>query len=68
MAKSETNIVKVVKQEGQLSWVMFTAYVGAAIYFYGQDPTFWGFILALLKAAVWPAFVLYEVLGLLGVK
>ena len=68
MAKNETNIVKVVKSESQLGWVMFTAYIGAAIHFYGQDPTFWGFILALLKAAVWPAFVVYEALGLLGVK
>jgi hypothetical protein len=54
--------------EGPTGWVMFTAYIGAAIYFFNLDPTFWGFILALLKAAVWPAFVLYEVLGALGVR
>lgn len=52
---------------GQLGWIMFTAYIGAVVYFVQQDPGFWGFILALLKAAVWPAFVLYEVMRALGV-
>ena len=53
---------------GQLGWFMFMAYIGAAVYFYQLDPTFWGLILALLKAIVWPAFVIYEALGALGVK
>lgn len=52
---------------GPLGWVFFMAYIGAAVYFYQQDPGFWGFILALLKAAVWPAYVLFEVLHHLGV-
>jgi hypothetical protein len=68
MAKRETNIVKVVKEEGSCGWVMFLAYVGAVVYFFNLDPTFWGLILALLKAIVWPAFVVYEVLGLLQIK
>lgn len=67
MAKNETNFVKVVKQEGSWGWILFTAYIGAAIYFYNLEPGFWGFILALSKAAVWPAFVMYEVLSTLGV-
>lgn len=53
---------------GQLGWMFFMAYIGAVIYFFNLDPSFWGFILALLKAAVWPAYVLYEVLGVLGVR
>lgn len=53
---------------GPMGWVMFMAWIGAVIYFYHLDPTFWGFILAILKAIVWPAYVLYEVLGVLGVK
>lgn len=56
-----------VVDNGSIGWVMFTAYIGAVVYFVQQDPGFWGFVLALLKAAVWPAFVLYEVLGALGV-
>ncbi|MEO5499232.1 MAG: hypothetical protein ABIR46_01915 [Candidatus Saccharimonadales bacterium] len=54
--------------EGQLGWFFFMAYIGAVIYFFNLDPSFWGFILALLKAIVWPAYVLYEVLGLLQVR
>lgn len=68
MAKRETNIVKVVKEEGSWGWVLFLAYAGAAVYFFNLDPTFLGFFIALFKAIFWPAFVLYEVLGLLQVK
>ena len=67
MAKNE-KVVKVVNDHGPLGWVLFTAYIGAAIYFFQQNQTFWGFILALLKAAVWPAYVLSDVLKLLGVS
>lgn len=59
---------KNVVDSGQIGWVMFTAYIGAVVYFVQQDPGFWGFILALLKAAVWPAYVLYEVLSLLSIR
>ncbi|MGH7217855.1 MAG: hypothetical protein ACREGE_00195 [Candidatus Microsaccharimonas sp.] len=59
--------IKVVSDNGAWGWIFFTAYVGAVVYFFQLDPSFWGFILALLKAAVWPAFVLFEVLGALGV-
>lgn len=62
-----TSFVKVVTDSGPWGWVFFTAYIGAAIYFFLLDFTFWGFILALIKAAFWPAFVLFEVLGALGV-
>lgn len=58
---------KVIYDHGPMGWIMFMAYIGAVVYFYQLDPGFWGFILALFKAAVWPAFVLYEVLKLLSV-
>lgn len=60
-------IIKVVTENGALGWIFFTAYIGAVVYFFQLDPTFWGFIIALIKAAFWPAFVLFEVLGSLGV-
>lgn len=45
----------------------FLTFVGAAIYFISQtDGGFWVVILALLKAAVWPAFVIFHALQLLG--
>jgi hypothetical protein len=40
--------------------------VGAAVYFVGQADGFWNIILALLKAIVWPAFVVYRTLELLN--
>ena len=60
--------VKVVTDSGAWGWVFFTAYIGAVIYFFLLYFTFWGFILALIKAAFWPAFVLFEVLGSLGIR
>ncbi|MFZ1301890.1 MAG: hypothetical protein WAQ27_04950 [Candidatus Microsaccharimonas sp.] len=68
MAKSNEKIVKVVTDAAPWGWVLFTAYIGAVVYFFQLDQTFWGFILALIKAAFWPAYVLFEVLGSLGVK
>ena len=60
--------IKVVSDNGVWGWIFFAAYVGAVVYFLQLDPTFWGFVVALLKAAVWPAIVLYEVLSALGVS
>jgi hypothetical protein len=45
----------------------FLAAIGAAVYFVQQSVGFIGFITALLKALVWPAYVVYEALGLLNV-
>jgi hypothetical protein len=56
--------IKIVDR-GSSGFVLFVAYVGAAIYFIQQASGFWAVILALLKAAVWPAYVLYHVLQLL---
>ena len=36
--------------------------------FFLLDVSFWGFVLALIKAAFWPAYVVFEVLGGLGVR
>lgn len=40
--------------------------IGAAIYYIGTATTFWGGVLGLLKACVWPAFLVYEALKALG--
>lgn len=48
--------------------ILFVAYFGAAVYFAHLANGFWGIVLALLKAAIWPAYVLYHVLGLLNVR
>lgn len=41
--------------------------IGAAIYFIGHATGFWMGALGLLKAIVWPAFLVYEALAKLGV-
>jgi len=37
-------------------------FIGAAIYFISNAATFWVGVLGVLKALVWPAFVVYEIL------
>lgn len=67
MAKDKT--VKVVKQggDGMFGFAYCVSIVGAIVYFVQVSAGFWGFILAVLKGLVWPAFVIYEVLGNLGI-
>jgi hypothetical protein len=46
----------------------FLAYIGAAVHFISvSDGGFWGVILGLLQAVVWPAYLIYGMLGALGV-
>jgi len=68
MATGNQKIVKIVTDQGPLGWIFFAAYIGAVIYFFLLDYTFWGFVLALIKAAFWPAYVLFEILQNLGVS
>jgi len=41
-------------------------FVGAAIYYISTASGFWMGVLGILKAAVWPAFLVYEILHYLG--
>jgi hypothetical protein len=41
------------------------AVIGAAVYFVQQVSGFWPIVLAILKAIVWPAFLIYKVFTLL---
>ncbi|NCU38661.1 hypothetical protein EOL96_06430 [Candidatus Saccharibacteria bacterium] len=64
--KKTTNIVN--NNTAAWGFPSFVAYVGAAAYFVSiTDGTFWAFVGALLKALVWPGFVVFHVLKLLGV-
>lgn len=67
MIKNNSVPVKIINNHGPLGFVLFVAYIGAVVYFAQQSPDFWGFVLALLKGAVWPAFVLFHVLQVLHV-
>lgn len=58
---------KVIHNTVSWGFPSFIAYVGAAVYFVQQtNGAFWVVVLALLKAAVWPAFLVYHVLTALG--
>lgn len=62
MTKSEKNFIKVDKRGGQQGYAMFMSFIGAAVYFVNQVDGFWNIIVALLKAAVWPAILVFNVL------
>lgn len=49
-----------------LGGVYLMTVVGAAVYFVGEADGFWGVVLGLLKALVWPAFAVYRALELLN--
>jgi hypothetical protein len=58
---------KVANQAGPLGFIFFLAYIGAAIYFIQQsNGGFWEVILGLLQGLVWPVYVTYHVLQVLG--
>ena len=40
-------------------------FIGAAVYFVQQAPTFWLGVLGVLKAIVWPALMVYGLLDFL---
>ncbi|MBC7334234.1 MAG: hypothetical protein H5T85_07260 [Actinobacteria bacterium] len=45
---------------GIVSGAYFMAFVGAAVYFIKDAPSFWIGVLGFLKAIVWPAFLIYN--------
>jgi hypothetical protein len=53
---------KIINQHGPAGFMAFVAWFGAVVYFVHQSQGFWGFILAILKACVWPAYVVYHAL------
>jgi hypothetical protein len=63
MSKNETNFVKIdKKKDGALGFAMFASFIGAAVYFVNQVDGFWNIIAAVLKAVVWPAILVYNIL------
>ncbi len=41
-------------------------FIGSLIYYLSTSTSFWNGVLGILKAAVWPAFLVYELLRFLG--
>lgn len=55
------------KEVQQNAPVYGLGFIGAAIYFISTATSFWMGVLGILKAIVWPAFLVYEALKQLGV-
>ncbi|WP_169580618.1 MULTISPECIES: hypothetical protein [Microbacterium] len=65
--ESSGRTVRVVEKAGPWGFFFLLAYIGAAIYFISySDGSFWAVVLGLLQAAVWPVYVIYYTLALLG--
>ena len=50
---------------GMIGGAYFVTIVGAAIYFIQNSANFWEGVVGILKAFVWPAFVIQKVLEIL---
>ena len=58
---------RIVERNGPWGLVMLMAYIGAAIYFISRsDGAFWSVVLGLLQAIVWPVYVIFHLLRILG--
>lgn len=47
---------------GIIGTAYFMAFIGAAVYFIQGATSFWMGVLGFLKAIVWPAFLIYNLL------
>ena len=64
MAKADK---KMVMDKGPFGGFYFLGFIGAAVHLVGSVDGFWNIILALLKACVWPAFLINRVFELLRI-
>jgi len=55
-----------IHKHGHHNAVYGLGFIGAAIYFISTATSFWAGVLGFLKAIVWPAFLVYEMLKYLG--
>jgi len=63
---AKCNLKKMDHGKGGASAVYGFGLIGAAVYYIQQATTFWEGFLGILKAIVWPAMIIYKILGFLG--
>ncbi|MEI6274504.1 MAG: hypothetical protein WCP08_00880 [Prolixibacteraceae bacterium] len=51
---------KEINQNASSGAVYGLGFIGAAFFFISKAAGFWGIVLGLLKAMIWPAFLVYE--------
>lgn len=59
---------KEIQNNPQGSAVYFFGLVGAAIYYISVSSGFWWGVVGVLKAFVWPAFLVFDALKFLGAQ
>ncbi|MFW5793257.1 MAG: hypothetical protein ACOCWC_03160 [Bacteroidota bacterium] len=59
-------MTKNIHHSGPSGAVYGLGFIGAAIYFIMNAASFWMGVLGVLKAIVWPAFLVYEALKAVG--
>lgn len=64
MAKGKKEMANAAAPAGGM---YFMGFIGSAVYFVGNVDGFWNIIVALLKAVVWPAFLINRVFELLRI-
>tara|TARA_Y100000310_G_scaffold329076_1_gene398292 strand:+ start:2654 stop:2824 length:171 start_codon:yes stop_codon:yes gene_type:complete len=52
---------------GGSSGIYFLGFIGAAIYYISTATSFWSGVLGFLKALVWPAFLVFEIMKYIGI-
>ena len=57
---------KEIQKHGPSNAVYGLGFIGAAIYYISTAPGFWMGALGILKALVWPAFLVYQALKTMG--
>ena len=67
MAKEDKKTMKVVNEGGPAGMMYCMGILGTAFYFVSQVDGFWNVILAILKAFVWPAFLINRIFELLRI-
>ena len=67
MSDHDKKTTKVINKAAPTGFMFFLAYIGAAIYFIQKSSGgFWEVIVGLLQAIVWPVYVIYHILRVLG--
>ena len=55
-----------VHQHGGCGFFYFTGFIGAVIYYISTATSFWMGVLGFLKALIWPAFLVFELMKFLA--
>lgn len=62
--KNKCNVI--VKKCSSPGSIYGLGFIGAAVYYIMNAATFWGGFVGFLKAIVWPAFLVFELMKFLG--